>query len=198
MEDCSHQRRVAPSAGATISNSLEVSRNTKVNSYRTIQQGRKEGGGRKVEVYEAAMEWDSVENDTAAALHYYYWLYSTLTRKKVFSSTEDLVRQPVILRNPVANHLFLWHSDYLYRLYDVCRIIHLNCSWNCENWNSGWGLTYFWVGYHTPKGGAGRLFKTVAHQNDDVKGDQQACSVSHFFLAVLSYAPLRCSDICQN
>ena len=30
--------------------------------------------------------------------------------KKGFSSTEDLVRQPVILRNPVANHLFLWHT----------------------------------------------------------------------------------------
>ena len=68
-----------------------------------------------------------------ALLRYSIILYSSTTRKKGFSSTEDLVRQPVILRNPVANHLFLWHSDYLYRFYDVCRIIHFNCSWNCEN-----------------------------------------------------------------
>ena len=65
----------------------------------------------------------------------------------------------------------------------------------------GWvGFNIFlgWIRYHTPKGRAGRLFKTVAHQNDDVKGDLHAPVVSLFFVPVFSYARLRCSDICKN
>ena len=51
------------------------------------------------------------------------------------------------------------------------------------------------MGYPTQKWGAGGLFNTVAHQNDDVKGDQHACcSVFAVLTAVVTYAIIKVEE----
>ena len=89
-------------------------------------------------------------------------------------------------------------------LLQSCSMISLTVRGTVKTETAGWmGLKkYFGVVYllycttvmMEERVGAGGLFKTVAHQNDDAKGDQHACSVSPFCGCFLLYRTALCSE----